>query len=74
MERLEEYADEGSPLNEQSNSRKELVKEQINNNSLELLQTVKELKTKMEKVKKKERKNSKSSRGAKPVTDGQISE
>ena len=29
MERLEEYADEGSPLNEQSNSGNELVKEQI---------------------------------------------
>ena len=27
MERLEEYADEGSPLNEQSNSRRESVKE-----------------------------------------------
>ena len=26
MERLEEYADEGSPLNEQSNSRREPVK------------------------------------------------
>ena len=27
MERLEEYADEGSPLNEQSNSRREPAKE-----------------------------------------------
>ena len=33
MERLEEYADEGSPLNEQSNSRREPVKEEITNNS-----------------------------------------
>ena len=52
MERLKEYADEGSPLNEQSNSRKEPVKEEITNNSSELLQTVKELKTEMETVKK----------------------
>ena len=52
MEGLEEYAEAGSPLNEQSNSRKELVKEDITNNSLELLQTVKELKTEIETVKK----------------------
>ena len=52
MEGLEEYADEGSPLNEQSNSRKEPVKEEITNSSLELLQIVKELKTEMETVKK----------------------
>ena len=32
MEGLEEYADEGSPLNEQSNSWKEPVKEEITNN------------------------------------------
>ena len=29
MERLEEYADEESPFNEQSNSRRELVQEEI---------------------------------------------
>ena len=52
MERLEEYADEGSPLNEQSNSRKEPAKKEITSNSYELLQTVKELKTEMETVKK----------------------
>ena len=52
MEGLEEYADEGSPLNEQSNFRKELVKEEITNNSYELLQIVKELKTQIETVKK----------------------
>ena len=52
MEGLEEYADEGSPLNKQSNSRKELVNEEITNNSSDLLQTIKELKTKMETVKK----------------------
>ena len=52
MERLEEYADEESPFNEESNSWRELVQEEINNNSLELLQTVKELRTEMETVKK----------------------
>ena len=41
MERLDEYADEESPLNEQSNSRREPVQEEITNNSSELLQTVK---------------------------------
>ena len=44
MEILKEYADEGSPLNEQSDSRKEPVKEEITNNPYELLQIVKELK------------------------------
>ena len=53
MEILEEYADEESPFNERSNYRRELVQEEITNNSLELLQTVKELRTKMETVKKK---------------------
>ena len=37
MERLKEYADEGSPLDEQSNFRKERVKEEITNNFSELL-------------------------------------
>ena len=50
--RHEEYADEESPFNEQSNSRREPVQEEITNNSSELLQTVKELRTKMEIVKK----------------------
>ena len=50
MEGLEEYAYEGCPLNEQSNSRKEPIKEEITNNSL--LKTVKELTTEMETVKK----------------------
>ena len=53
MERLEEYADEESPFNEQSNSRREPVQEEITNNSSELLQTVKELRTEMETVEKK---------------------
>ena len=52
MEGLEEYAEEGSPLNEQSNSRKEPVKEEITHNSSELLQNVKDLRTEMETVKK----------------------
>ena len=50
--RLEEYVDKEPPFNEQSNSRKEPIKEEINNSSFELLQTIKELKTKMEIVKK----------------------
>ena len=50
MEGLVEYADEGSPLNEQSNSRKELIKGEITNNSL--LKTAKKLTTEMETVKK----------------------
>ena len=51
MEGLEEYEDEGSTLNEQSNSRKELVKEEITNNYSEQLQTIRELKNEMERVK-----------------------
>ena len=52
MEGIKEYAEEGSPLNEQSNSRKEPVKEERTNNSSKLLQTIKELKPEMETVKK----------------------
>ena len=52
MEGLKEYVEERFPLNEQSNSRKEPVKEDITNNSFELLQIVKDLKTEMETVKK----------------------
>ena len=52
MERLEDYAHEESLFNKQSNSRRELVQEEITNNSSELLQTVKELRTEMETVKK----------------------
>ena len=33
MERLEEYADEESPFNEQSNSKREPIQEEIINNS-----------------------------------------
>ena len=53
MDRLEEYADEESPYTERNNFQKEPTQKEINNNSFELLQTVKELKTKMDSVKKK---------------------
>ena len=56
MEGLEEYAEKRSPLNEQNNSGREHVKEYITNNSYELLQTVKDLKTEMETVKKENEK------------------
>ena len=52
MEGLEEYAEERSLLNEQNNFGKEPAKEDITNNSFELLQTVKDIKTEMETVKK----------------------
>ena len=52
MEGLEEYADDESPFTEQSNSKREHIQEEITNNSSEWLQTVKELRTKMEMVKK----------------------
>ena len=52
MEGLEVYAKERSSLNEQINPGKEPAKEDITNNSSELLQTVKDLKTEMETVKK----------------------
>ena len=52
MDRLEEYEDEESPYTERDNLKKEPIQEYITNNSSELLQTVKELKTKMESIKK----------------------
>ena len=52
MEGLKEYAEERSPLNKQNNFGREPVKEDITNNSSELLQIVKDLKTGMESVKK----------------------
>ena len=52
MEGLKVYAKERSLLNEKINSLKEPVKEVITKNSSELLQTVKDLTTKMETVKK----------------------
>ena len=52
MERLEEYVEEESPFTEWSNSKRETIQEEITNNSSELLQIVKELRTDMEIVKK----------------------
>ena len=52
MERLEEYVDEESPYIERNNFQKEPIQQEITNNSLELLQTVKELRIEMETVKK----------------------
>ena len=52
MERLEEYANEESSFTEHSNSKREPIQEAITNNSSELLQTVKKLRTEMETVKK----------------------
>ena len=52
MDRLEEYAEEESPYTEQNNFHKEPIQEEITDNSSELLQTIKELKTEMESVKK----------------------
>ena len=45
MERLEENADEESLFTERSNSKREPIQEYITNNSFELLQIVKELRT-----------------------------
>ena len=55
MERLEEYVEDESPYTEQDNLQREPIQEDITTNSLELLQTVKELKSEMESVKKKMR-------------------
>ena len=50
MERLEEYAEEESPFTEPKNLPKYPILEDLTTNSLELLQTVKDLKTEMESV------------------------
>ena len=55
MERLEEYAKEESPFPELENLPRDPIQEDITTNSQELLQTVKELNSKMESVKKKMR-------------------
>ena len=52
MERLEEYGEEESPYTKQDNLQIEPIHEDITTNSLELLQTIKELKSEMESVKK----------------------
>ena len=51
MERLEEYAQEESPVTETINLPRDPIPEDLTTNSLELLQTVKDLKTEMESVK-----------------------
>ena len=51
MERLEEYAEEESPFTEQKNLPRDPIQEDLTINSLELLQTVKYLKSEMESVK-----------------------
>ena len=51
MERLEEYAEEESPVTETGNLPRDPIREDLTTNSLELLQTVKDLKTEMESVK-----------------------
>ena len=50
MERLEEYAEE-SPVTKTWNLPRDPIPEDSNTNSLELLQTVKDLKSEMESVK-----------------------
>ena len=45
MERLEEYANEESSFTGRFNSKREPIQEEITNNSYELLQIVKELRT-----------------------------
>ena len=52
MERLGEYAQEESPYIETRNLPREPMLEEVTTNSSELLQTVKDLKTKMESVKR----------------------
>ena len=54
---LEEYAEERYLLNEKNNYGKEPIKEDITNNSSELLQIVKDLKTKWTLLKNKMRKS-----------------
>ena len=51
MGRLEEYAEEESPVTEAGNLPRDSIPEDLTINSLELLQTVKDLKTEMEPVK-----------------------
>ena len=51
MERLEEYAEEESPFTEPENLPRDPIPKDLTTNSLELLQTVKDLKYEMESVK-----------------------
>ena len=52
MERLEEYAEEESPFTEPKNLPRDPILEYLTNNSSELLQIVKDLKSEMESVKR----------------------
>ena len=52
MERLEEYFEEESPFTEPENLPRDPIPEDLTTNSSELLQTVKDLKSKMESVKR----------------------
>ena len=52
MERKKEYAEEESPATETGNLPRDSILEDLTTNSLELLQTVKDLKTEMESVKR----------------------
>ena len=52
MERLEEYVEEESPVTELGNLPRDPILEDLSTNSSELLQTVKDLKSKMESVKR----------------------
>ena len=51
MERPEEYVEEESPVTETWNLPRDPIQEDLTTNSLELLQTIKDLKTEMESVK-----------------------
>ena len=52
MERLEEYAEEESPVIEPGNLPRDPIPEDLTTNSSELLQTVKDLKFEMESIKR----------------------
>ena len=52
MERIEEYAEEESPVTEAGNLPRDPIPKDLTTNSSELLQTVKDLKTEMESVKR----------------------
>ena len=52
MERMQEYAEEESPVTETGNIPRDPIPQDLTTNSLELLQTVKELKFEMESVKR----------------------
>ena len=55
MERLEEYAEEESPVTESGNLPRDPIPEDLTTNSSELLQTIKDLKTEMESVKQEKK-------------------